>query len=68
MLFREVGWQLTRKGQTFVWDSKCEESFQELKKRLTLALMLISPNPKEYFVVYCDASYMGLGGVLMHNR
>ena len=30
--------------------------------------MLILPNPKESFVVYCDASKMGLGGVLMHNR
>jgi len=29
--------------------------------------MLILPNPKESFVVYCDASKMGLGGVLMHN-
>ena len=30
--------------------------------------MLILPNPKESFVVYCDASKMGLGGVLMQNR
>jgi len=59
--------QLTRKGQTYVWDSKCENSFLELKKRLTLAPVLILPNPKESFVVYCDASKMGLGGVLMQN-
>jgi len=55
--------QLTRKGQACVWDSKCESSFLELKKRLTSALVLILLNPKEYFVVYCDASKMGLGGV-----
>jgi len=30
--------------------------------------MLILPNSKESFVVYCDASKMGLDGVLMHNR
>jgi len=60
--------QLTRKGQAYVWDSKCENSFLELKKRLTSAPVLISPNPKESFVVYCDASKMGLGGVLMQNR
>ena len=30
--------------------------------------MLILPNPKESFVVYCDASKMGLGGVLMQSR
>jgi len=57
--------QLTLKGQAFVWDSKCEESFQEYKRRLTSVSVLIYPNAKESFVVYCDASKMGLGGVLM---
>jgi len=39
--------QLTRKGQAYVWDAKCEKSFRELKKRLTLASVLIFLNPKE---------------------
>jgi len=43
---------LTRKGQIFVWDAKCEESFRELKKRLTSARVLIFPNPTESFVVF----------------
>jgi len=60
--------QLTRKRQAYVWDAKCEKSFQELKKRLTSAPMLILPNPKESFVVYCDASKKDLRGVLMQNR
>jgi len=60
--------QLTRKGQAYVWDVKGEKSFQELKKGLTTTPVLILPNPNESFVVYCDASKMGLGGVLMHNR
>jgi len=60
--------QLTQKRQAYVWDSKCENSFLELKKRLTSAPVLIFPNLKESFVVYCDASKMGLGGVLMQNR
>jgi hypothetical protein len=59
---------LTRKGQAYVWDAKCEKSFQELKKRLTSALVLILSNPKESFVVYGDASKMGLGGVRVQNR
>ena len=46
---------------------QCEKSFTELKKRLTSAPVLILPNPGESFVVYCDASGMGLGGVLMQN-
>ncbi|PNY01683.1 retrotransposon-related protein [Trifolium pratense] len=59
--------QLTRKGRAFVWDDTCEKSFQELKRRLTTAPVLILPKPNEPFVVYCDASLMGLGGVLMQN-
>ncbi|XP_058774547.1 uncharacterized mitochondrial protein AtMg00860-like [Vicia villosa] len=59
--------QLTCKGKAFVWDIQCEESFTELKKRLTMAPILILPNPEESFVVYCDASKLGLGGGLMQN-
>ncbi|MCI63236.1 retrotransposon protein, partial [Trifolium medium] len=51
----------------FVWDKHCEESFQELKKRLTIAHVLTLPDAKEPFVVNCDASMMGLGGVLMQR-
>ncbi|XP_058775225.1 uncharacterized protein LOC131649481 [Vicia villosa] len=54
-------------GKAFVWDIRCEESFNELKKRLTSAPVLTLPNPGEPFVVYCDACLMGLGGVLMQN-
>lgn len=45
----------------------CEKSFQELKKKLMSAPILISMNLSESFVVYCDASKMGLRGVLMQN-
>jgi len=38
-----------------------------LKKRLPSASVFIFPNVKESFVVYCDASKMVLGGVLMQN-
>lgn len=50
-----------------MWSVQCEESFQELKKKLTLAPVLILPSPIESFVVYYDASKMDLGGVLMQN-
>ncbi|CAJ2651824.1 unnamed protein product [Trifolium pratense] len=59
--------KLTRKDQAFVWDGNCEKSFQELKRRLTTAPVLILPDTKESFVVYCDASKLGLGGVLMQG-
>ena len=50
-----------------MWDIQCEEIFVELNKRLTTAPILILPNPEEPFVVYCNASKLGLGGVLMQN-
>ena len=33
--------RLTQKEVKFDWDDRCEEAFQELKRRLTLALILI---------------------------
>ena len=58
--------QLTCKGKSFAWDVHCE-NFYELKKRLTTAPILILPKSDEPFVVYCDASKLGLGGVLMQE-
>lgn len=57
--------QLTQKGQAFVWNIQCEESFKELKKRLTTTPILTLLDANEPFVLYCDTSKMGLGGVLM---
>ena len=56
---------LTRKGVKFEWDDRCEESFQELKQRLTSAPVLTLPSGNEDFVVFSDASHQGLGCVLM---
>ncbi|XP_047171847.1 uncharacterized mitochondrial protein AtMg00860-like [Vigna umbellata] len=53
--------QLTRKDQPFAWTDRCEASFQELKKKLTSAPMLIIPDTARPFEVYCDASHQGLG-------
>jgi hypothetical protein len=36
-----------------------------LKKLLTTALALAQPDIEKLFDVYCDASDMGIGGVLM---
>ena len=35
--------RLTHKGVNFDWNDKCEESFQELKRRLTTTPVLITP-------------------------
>ena len=53
------------KDTNFKWMDECEASFQELKKRLVTAPVLILPDIRKDFQVYCDASRQGLGGVLM---
>jgi len=59
---------LTRKDQPFTWTDKCEESFQELKRRLTSAPILVILDVGKPFVVYCEASHLGLGYVLMQEK
>jgi hypothetical protein len=60
--------KLLRKNTPFEWTEKCEESFQELKKRLTTAPILVVPETGKDYTVYCDASKNGLGCVLMQDR
>jgi hypothetical protein len=38
------------------WTLACEASFQELKKRLTTAPILVMPDMEKLFSIYCDAS------------
>ena len=57
--------RLTRKGVKFEWNEECENVFQELKQKLTTIPMLTTPISGELFTVYCDASIVGLGCVLM---
>ena len=56
---------LLKKDTKFKWTEECEASFQELKKCLVTAPVLILPDIRKDFQVYCDASLLGLGGVLM---
>ncbi|WMV19016.1 hypothetical protein MTR67_012401 [Solanum verrucosum] len=58
---------LTQKKDKFVWSEACEKSFQEFKDRLTSASVLPLLEGTHGFVVYCDASRVGLGCVLMQN-
>jgi hypothetical protein len=59
--------QLLKKDKKFEWTEKCEQSFQELKKRLVSAPILTMPNITKSFDVFCDASKLGLGSVLMQD-
>ena len=59
---------LIRKGVKFEWTDRCEESFQTLKEKLTSAPVLTLPEGNKGFEVYSDASYQGLGCVLMQHK
>ena len=57
--------KLTQKAAKFQWSDACERSFQLLKEKLTSAPVLTLPEGPDGYVVYCDASRVGLGCVLM---
>ena len=57
--------RLTQKEVKFEWNHLCERAFQELKRRLTSAPILIVTERGQKYTVYCDASKDGLGCVLM---
>jgi hypothetical protein len=48
--------KLLQKYQKFDWTNACERSFCELKKRLTIAPVLILRNIRKDFMICCDAS------------
>ena len=53
--------RLTQKNIKFNWTNRYEEHFQLLKDLLTSALVLTLPSGDEEYIVYCDASRVGLG-------
>jgi hypothetical protein len=59
--------KLLEKDAKFKWNQQCKETFLTLKKLLTSAHVLAQPNIEKLFDVYCDASGMGIGVVLMQD-
>ena len=64
----ELMTRLTWKEVKFEWNDLCEREFQELKRRLTSAPILIVLERGHRYTVYCDASKDGLGCVLMQSK
>jgi hypothetical protein len=55
------------KNKAFEWTTKCQASFEELRKHLTSASVLVLPDLTKKFDIYYDASRQGLGCVLMQE-
>ena len=58
---------LTQNSKKFEWLEACEKRFQLLKDRLISAPVLTLSEGTKGFVMYCDASRMGLGCVLLKH-
>jgi hypothetical protein len=59
--------KLLEKNKAFEWTTKCQASFEELRKHLTSAPVLVLPDLTKKFNRYCDASRRGLGCVLVQE-
>jgi hypothetical protein len=59
--------QLPEKDCKFAWTMECETAFRTLQTLLTTTLVLAQPDIEKPFDVFCDASGIGLGCVLMQD-
>jgi len=59
--------KLTKKNLKLYWEESQENSFQELKNKLTSVPVLAMPSETEGYVIYSDASKSRLGCVLMQH-
>jgi hypothetical protein len=59
--------KLLEKDAMFKWSPQCEEVFLTLKQLLTTTPVLAQPDIDKLFDVYCDASGIGIGGILMQD-
>jgi hypothetical protein len=59
--------KLLEKNKAFEWTAECQASFEELRKYLTSAPVLVLPDLTKKFNKYCDASRRGLRCVLMQE-
>ena len=59
--------RLTPNEVKFLWDDSLERAFQELKRRISSAPVLIVSKMGQRYTVYCDDSKDGLRCILMYS-
>lgn len=66
--FSEISAPITEllkgRNRKFAWTDEAEQAFTDLKTALCSAPVLTTPDFSKPFVITCDASNMGMGGVL----
>jgi len=60
--------ELTKKDMAFVWDQNCQRAFDNLKRALVEAPILVRPDFKEPFCLDVDWSTRGVGAVLSQRE
>lgn len=60
-------YNLLKNDVKYVWDEKCQRTFDTLKEQLTTAPVLAHPDYEKEFLLYTDASIEGLGAILAQN-
>ena len=60
--------ELLAKDAKFIWDERCQNSFDQLKQFLTTAPIVRAPNWQLPFEVMCDASDFAVGAVLVQRQ
>eukprot|EP00794_Sanderia_malayensis_P014624 gene14624-16139_t len=56
--------RLLQKDVKFEWNNNCQESFEDLKEQLISSPILGFPDTNKDYVLYTDASDVGIGAVL----
>ena len=59
---------ITRKGIPFYWGEEQQKAFEEIKKDVTNAKVLLMPNSTGHFVLVSDTSKIGCGAALYQKQ